>query len=80
MNCSSICSYNITKDSASNISVMGINDVGSGERKLCNISEFDVVHMLYIYNKYNSASAQNTFQKHISDYRNGSAKTHRNWV
>ena len=79
MNCSSTCSYNITKDSASNISVMGINDVGSGERKLCNISEFDV-YTCYRYNKHNSASAQNIIQKHRSDYRNGSAKTHRNWV
>lgn len=43
--CSSTCFYNITADSASNFVVMGVNDVGSGERKLCNISESDPLHL-----------------------------------
>ena len=46
-NCSSICSYNITEDSVSDFFIMGVNDVGPGERKLCNRSKSDSVHLLY---------------------------------
>lgn len=43
-NCSSICFYNITEDSVSDVFVMGVNDIGPGERKLCNMSESDSLH------------------------------------